>query len=89
MQIRRKHSMDKDEAKALVEGIADDLNQSLRLERNWQDYDLNVRGSGVNGKITVADDFIEVNIKLGFALKLLEPTIRKEVEIAMDKHLKQ
>ncbi len=76
-----------DEARALVEEIADDLNQSLRLESNWQDYDLNVRGSGINGKIRVAHDFIEVNIRLGLALKLLGPTIRKEIETTMDRHL--
>ena len=87
MQIRRNHSMGQDEARALVEEIADDLNQRLRLESEWQDYDLNVRGSGVKGKITIAHDFIEVNIKLGFALLLLEPTIRKEIETTMDKHL--
>ena len=79
--------MEIDEARALVEEIADDLNKSLRLERSWQDYDLNVRGSGVNGKITISHDFIEVNIKLGFALKLLEPTIRREIETTMDSHL--
>ena len=87
MQIRRNHSMDKDEAKALVEKIADRLNRKLRLDSEWREYDLRVRGSGVNGNIFVADDYIEVNVKLGFALMMLEPTIRREIESTMDEHL--
>lgn len=87
MHIRRSHSMGQDEARALVEEIADDLGHTLPLKSEWQDYDLNVHGSGVNGKITISHDFIEVNLKLGFALKLLEPTIRREIENTMDEHL--
>lgn len=87
MRIRRNHSMEKREAKAMVEEIADDLRQRLPLKGEWQDHDLIVSGSGVNGKITVEHDFIEVHIRLGFALKWLEPTIRKEIETTMDNHL--
>jgi len=87
MRIRREHDMSREEARSLVEEIADRLNQNLRLQREWDGYDLRVRGSGVNGKISVAIDFIEVDVKLGFALMMLEPTIRREIESTMDEHL--
>jgi len=35
----------------------------------------------------VADESVEVEVKLGFALSMMESTIRTSLEDAMDKHL--
>ena len=47
---------------------------------------LKISGSGVNGRINVTDQSVDVDVKLGFALMMLEGTIRTSIEDAMDKH---
>lgn len=46
-----------------------------------------VRGNGVNGELAVAEDSIELEVRLGFALKLMEGPIRAAIEATMDEHL--
>ncbi|NNF40123.1 MAG: poly(3-hydroxybutyrate) depolymerase, partial [Woeseiaceae bacterium] len=43
--------------------------------------------SGVNGHLAVAEESIELEIRLGFALKLMEGPIRSAIESAIDDHL--
>ena len=46
-----------------------------------------VSGSGVNGRLLVDDTHFELEIKLGFALKLMEGPIRSAIEKAVDEEL--
>ncbi|MBT8096631.1 MAG: polyhydroxyalkanoic acid system protein [Woeseia sp.] len=87
MRISRTHALGKDEAKRRVDKLADALGSQLGVNGEWRDDQLDVSGSGVNGHIIVADDTIDVDVQLGFALMLMEGTIRSAIEDAMDKHL--
>jgi len=46
-----------------------------------------VRGAGVNGHLAVAEESIELVVKLGLALKLMEGPIRSAIESTIDEHL--
>jgi putative polyhydroxyalkanoate system protein len=46
-----------------------------------------VSGNGVNGQLLVAEDSIELNVRLGFALKLMEGPIRSAIEAMIDEEL--
>jgi len=87
MRIKRSHTLGSEEAKRRVDMLAGDLGKQLALNAEWRGDDLKVSGTGVDGQIAVAEDSIEVDIQLGFALKLMEGTIRSAIENAMDEHL--
>ncbi len=87
MRIKRPHTLGTDEAKRRVDMLASDIGKQLALNGEWQGDDLQVTGAGVSGKIAVADDSIEVDIRLGFALRIMEAPIRAAIEDAMDEHL--
>ncbi len=87
MKLRREHSLGANEVRRRVDEIAADMGGSLNLRSEWQGDNLKVSGSGVNGQIAVSEDAVEVDVKLSFALKLMEGPIRSAVESAMDKHL--
>ncbi len=87
MRIRRDHALGKDEARRRVELIAGSIGEKYRLRSDWHGDDLKFSGSGVNGCIAVQDVCIDVEVKLGFALMMLEGTLRSSIEDAMDKHL--
>ena len=46
-----------------------------------------VSGTGVNGRLEVDDTHFELEIRLGFALKLMEGPIRSAIEKAIDEEL--
>lgn len=87
MKIKKDHCLGKDEARKRVANIAESLGDKYGISSSWDGDDLQIKGSGVNGCIAVADESVEVEVKLGFALSMMEGTIRTSLEEAMDKYL--
>ncbi len=87
MRFRRSHQLGLEEAKHRADQIAEDLTQQFSLTSTWQGDYLLISGSGVNGHLHVAEDSIEIEIKLGFALMLMEGPIRSVIERDIDQHL--
>ena len=87
MKIKRTHSLGLEEAKRRVDKISDSIGSRFDLSSEWVGDDLKFSGSGVKGRIAVVEDSVEVDVKLGLALMLLEGTVREQVESAMDKYL--
>ena len=89
MRIRRDHHLGIDAAKSRVSEVAEELSQQFSLTSDWHGDRLNFRGSGVTGKVDVTHDRIEFNVKLGFALLIMEGPIRSAINNALDAHLQQ
>ena len=87
MRIRRSHKLGREEARRRADEIAEHLGKQFSLTSNWQGDYLMVRGNGVNGHLVVGEDSVEIVIKLGFALKLMEGPIRGAIENTIDDHL--
>lgn len=87
MRIRRSHGLGTVEARRRANEIAAHLGRQYSLTSKWQGDRLVVSGNGVNGYLHVEDDSIELEIKLGFALKFMEGPIRSAIENTIDQHL--
>ena len=87
MKISRRHSLGRAEVRAKVQELADDLGDQYGLVSEWQGHDLSVKGTSISGWVRVSDDEVNVDLKLGFALLMLENTIRSSINRLMDKHL--
>ena len=87
MRIRRSHNLGLEEARNRADLIAADLKQQFSLRSNWQGDALHVRGNGVTGQLMVDDQNIELDVRLGFALKLMEGPIRSAIERMIDEEL--
>ena len=87
MRIRRNHQLGIDEAKSRANEIAAHLEQQFSLRSNWVGDRLMVRGNGVDGHLAVAEESIELVVRLGFSLKLMEGPIRRAIESTIDDHL--
>ena len=87
MRVRKEHSLGKQEASNRVGAISDSICSSYGLTSSWVDNELHFDGSGVSGCIHVEEHFVEVTVKLGFALSMMAGTIRKTLEDAMETHL--
>ena len=87
MRLSRTHSLGTDEARRRVDKLADEIGRQFSVRSEWRGNDLQFSGSGVNGTIAVTDDKVAVDVRLGFALMMMEPAIRSAIEQAMDRHL--
>jgi len=87
MNIRRSHQLGVEEARSRATEIAEHLDRQFSLTSRWQGDRLLVSGNGVNGHLIVAEESIELEVRLGFALKLMEGPIRSAIESTIDEHL--
>jgi len=87
MRIRRRHNLGLEEARKRADLIAADLQQQFSLRSKWQGDALQVRGNGVTGQLKVDEHNIELDVRLGFALKLMEGPIRSAIETTIDEEL--
>ena len=87
MRIRRSHNLGLAEARNRADRIAVDLQEEFSLRSRWQGDALHVEGKGVSGQLHVEEHAIELDVRLGFALKLMEGPIRSAIERMIDQEL--
>lgn len=87
MRIRREHSLGLDEARSRIDSVAAALQQQFGISSEWQGDNLLVSGNGVTGQVAVDAQSIDMNIRLGFALQLMEGPIRNAIENTLDQHI--
>ncbi len=87
MKIRRRHNLGLEEARHRADKIAADLQQQFSMRSRWQGDALLVQGTGVQGQLVVDEENLELDVKLGFALKLMEGPIRAAIEATIDEEL--
>lgn len=87
MHIRREHHFSHDEVREKVDELAADLKGRFGLRSHWEGDRLVFDGSGARGNVVLGEDFVELDVKLGLALKLMEPTLRNIIEQSLDDHI--
>jgi putative polyhydroxyalkanoate system protein len=87
MRIRRRHNLGLAEARKRADRIAEDLKDQFSVTAQWQGDALHVQGKGVSGQLLVDEHNVELQVNLGFALKLMEAPIRAFIEKTIDEEL--
>lgn len=87
MHISKRHDLGVDEAKRRVDAISDELNEKFGLASSWDGDDLHLKGNHLSGRIALADQSIEIHLRLGLSLILFERRIRAGIEEALAHHL--
>ena len=87
MRIRRNHELGIEEARKRADRVAADLKDQFSARWEWHGNELHVEGSGVTGRLHVDETHFELEVKLSFALKLMEGPIRSVIEKTIDEEL--
>ena len=87
IDIRRRHDLTPDAAKALVEDIAVRVCAKYGLRREWRGNVLHFRRGGVDGLIDIGSATIHIRAELGLMLGMLKTAIHNEIERELDAHL--
>lgn len=84
IDIRRKHSLGAEQARAAIQNVADHLAERFDVECRWQGNILQFARSGVDGRIEVDASEVRVAADLGFLLLALKPTVENEIHRYLD-----
>jgi putative polyhydroxyalkanoate system protein len=86
INIRRKHGKSIKEARQAAEHLAGELQDDLDMSYSWDGDVLNFQRPGVKGQLTMDDQEVAIQIKLGLLYSAFKPMIEQEVHKFFDKN---
>lgn len=86
IDIKRRHALGADKARAVVTHIAESLEHKFGVTPAWEGNTLHFSRSGVNGFIVADADEVHVSAKLGMLLAPLKPTVEAEIKRKLDEY---
>lgn len=87
MRIHRAHQFSLQDARDRVDRMAQNLEKRFALRSHWEGDRLVFDGHGARGDVVIDEEAVELNVKLGFALKFMEPAIRTAIEETLDEQI--
>ena len=87
IELNRTHHLGLKGARAAADKMAEKLGEKFDLSGDWQGDTLHFQRPGVNGRLTVTDHDMDLQVTLGFMLKMMKGPIEKAVHEQLDKVL--
>jgi putative polyhydroxyalkanoate system protein len=85
ISITQKHKLSHKKAKAAAQKVVDQLAEEYGVTAQWEGDILNFKRSGVAGTLEVSAHEAQIDITLGFMLKVFSSTIEEHVHTNMEK----
>lgn len=86
ISLCRKHGKTHADARAAAEHMAAELKDEFDLDTSWDGEVMHFRRSGVSGELTLDSENVVLQIRLGFFLAALKPSIEREVHKFFDEN---
>ncbi len=87
ISIHRKHALGLKGARVAADKVAEKLGEQFDLTGDWAGDTLKFSRSGVNGTLKVSATTIDLEVTLGFMLKMMKGTIEPAINTQLDKVL--
>jgi putative polyhydroxyalkanoate system protein len=86
-QIRKRYTMNREDLRAAAEGLASELEAMHGVRARWEGDRVSIRGSGVDGRLTLGDGELLVSVELGLLASPFKNALRNEVQRYLDEHV--
>lgn len=84
ISVVKKHHLTHAKAMSVAEKMAKDLNQRFDLACTWDGDECRFERSGLTGQMRVGKDRITLDVKLGFLLSAVAPSIERAIHEELD-----
>jgi putative polyhydroxyalkanoate system protein len=84
ISVVKRHHLTHAKAKAVAEKMAKDLHRRFELKCTWDGDECRFERSGLTGQMHVAKDRITLDVKLGFLLSAVAPSIERAIHDQLD-----
>ncbi|MFT6552322.1 MAG: putative polyhydroxyalkanoate system protein [Zhongshania marina] len=88
ISLRQRHNKSPEELRELIKLMATKLEERYQLNARWLNNDaVEVARPGINGRITLGENEVRVEIKLGLMMSAFKSTIESEISRSMAEKL--
>ena len=87
ISMKRSHDLGLKGARVAADKMAEKLGEKFDLTGDWKGNILHFNRPGVNGTLAVTDHDMQLEVTLGFMLKMMKGPIEKAVQEQLDKVL--
>jgi putative polyhydroxyalkanoate system protein len=87
IKITREHALGRDEARRRVNAMEVKLRDKYGVKLQWTGDSAEFKGTGVTGTLSVEENAVAVNLKLGLLMKPMAGKIREAMEHQLGKAL--
>lgn len=84
ISVVKKHHLSHAKAKHVAEKMAKDLDRRFGLACTWHGDECRFERSGLTGSMQVEEDRIALDVKLGFLLSAVAPSIERAIHEELD-----
>jgi putative polyhydroxyalkanoate system protein len=86
ISITRPHSLSPAVIKQRINDLGEKLQSKYQAKTSWDgEKAMNVKGPGVEGKLTISDNKVDVNLDLGFLLSPMKGKIEEAITKELDR----
>ena len=85
ISVVKKHHLTHAKAKVVAEKMAKDLHKRFDLKCTWDGDECRFERSGLNSHMHVGKNSIALDVKLGFLLSAVAPSIERAIHEQLDK----
>lgn len=87
-RLCKKHSMPREELREAARALADRLQTQHGMRASWQGDDVvAIKGSGVDGRLSIDDQQIEIDVRLGMLASAFQGRLRAEIQRYLDENI--
>jgi len=88
IEISKVFTMPREALKGELDQLSSELGGQLQLNCEWLSEDcLDFSRSGIKGQISIGDEELELNIRLGMLMNVFRESIEQEILDFMEKHI--
>ncbi|HJK97361.1 MAG TPA: polyhydroxyalkanoic acid system family protein [Polyangiaceae bacterium LLY-WYZ-14_1] len=87
IDVRRRHDLGLDQARAAADRIAARLEEKAQIKHRWEGDVLRLERSGANGRIDVGATEVRVQIDLSLMLRPMKGQVERKVHDYLDRYL--
>jgi putative polyhydroxyalkanoate system protein len=84
IHIRKKHGLGHAQARKTAEKLAASLASEYNAKYRWLNDDLEFKSTGVNGRLHVGKDEVDIKVSLGMLLRPLKGKIESSIRAKLD-----
>ena len=88
IDITKKHTKTREEARAAAEQVANRLKDKLEATWRWSGEEIVFERTGAKGRIVIGDGVVRVEIDLAFVLRPLKGKVESKAQQYLDEYLK-
>ena len=86
-RIKKPYTMPIEDVREAAQGLAATLEQEHGVRSRWRGDEVQIKGAGVDGKLSFHDGLIDVSVKMGLLASMFEPVLKQEVTRFLDENV--